>query len=66
VLTPEQWKRWREMTGELFKGPVHICPPPGHFHPGGPLRPGDGPNGPGGPRGPGGPGRGPRGPGRPR
>jgi hypothetical protein len=32
VLTPEQTRRWREMTGEPFKGPVRFLPfgpPPG-------------------------------------
>jgi serine/threonine protein kinase len=60
VLTAEQAKQWREMTGEPFKGSVHSCPPPGpHGSPG--LPPGQhgrprGPkNEPGGPKEPVGP-----------
>jgi serine/threonine protein kinase len=40
VLTKEQAKQWREMTGEPFKGPVHFCHPPGFREPGKPFRPG--------------------------
>jgi serine/threonine protein kinase len=46
ILTPDQAKRWREMTGEPIKGPVRgQCPPP----PGGPGGPGEPPDHPGGP-----------------
>jgi serine/threonine protein kinase len=64
VLTPAQAKQWRELTGEPFKGQVHICgpvhfgPPPGLPGQPGPGEPGGHPPGrPGPPRGgePGGP-----------
>jgi serine/threonine protein kinase len=35
VLTAEQTKKWTEMTGEPFKGPIHLRPP-GSFGPRGP------------------------------
>jgi serine/threonine protein kinase len=40
VLTTEQAKQWREMTGQPFKGPLDFCPPPGPREPGKPFRPG--------------------------
>jgi hypothetical protein len=39
VLTEEQVKRWREMTGESFTGPAPFCLPHGPFGPGGPKGP---------------------------
>ncbi|MBI1914625.1 MAG: serine/threonine protein kinase [Planctomycetes bacterium] len=69
MLTEQQAKQWKKMTGEQFKGPTRLCLPPWHFGPGGiPPRPGGGPHGPGGPP-PGGPrrpGEGPKGPGEER
>jgi hypothetical protein len=46
LLTAEQAKRWREMTGESFKGSIAFCLPSGPFGP--PPRP-KGPSGPFGP-----------------
>jgi eukaryotic-like serine/threonine-protein kinase len=31
LLTGEQTQRWKELTGEPFKGPLRPCPPPGPF-----------------------------------
>jgi eukaryotic-like serine/threonine-protein kinase len=53
LLTPEQMKRWRDLTGEPLERPIRFRPP-------GPGGPGFGPGGPPGP--PGGRGRGPGGP----
>jgi serine/threonine protein kinase len=42
VLTPEQQRRWRELTGKPFTAPVlfpQFGPPPVHFGPGGPVPP---------------------------
>jgi serine/threonine protein kinase len=46
LLTSEQLKRWKELTGEPFKGPVHFGPPPGRFRPGSLPGPGGPPNPP--------------------
>src|SRR5262249_26693831 len=46
LLTPAQTKRWKELTGEPFKGQGRFfMGPPGHFRPGGPP-PGGPPNPP--------------------
>jgi hypothetical protein len=50
VLTPEQAQRWRELRGELFKGSISVCPPPGSFGQPPPGGPHGRPGGPGGPR----------------
>jgi serine/threonine protein kinase len=68
LLTPAQLGRWKELTGEPFKGPARFfMGAPGRFRPGGPQGPGGGPKPPhGGPDAGHGPDRpGPLGPGTP-
>jgi hypothetical protein len=39
LLTPAQQARWREMTGEVFRGRIHFSPHGEHGPPGPELRP---------------------------
>jgi eukaryotic-like serine/threonine-protein kinase len=57
IMKPEQWNKWKEMTGKPLHGGIPFCPA-GGFGPGpgggGPGGPGGGGPGGGGPGGPGG------------